>query len=154
MILASGVIILLPSFMVRITIQKFLFAQIASTAVAVASCVIILLSRGIVFKWPQVKLFDRGILFSALPFAITIFLMSIHVRLDGFLLERIHRNGAHEAGIYAAAYRLLDVSNMAGYLISSFFMPYIARLWSEGKSLQLPTLQTRHLQLMFATTIA
>src|SRR5205085_488574 len=43
---------------------------------------------------------------------------------------------------------------LVGYLFSSFFMPYIARLWSEGKSLQQPTLQTRHLQLMFAITIA
>ncbi len=80
--------------------------------------------------------------------------MSMHVRLDGFLLERLHHNGAREAGIYAAAYRLLDASNMVGYLIASFSMPFIARLWSEGKSLQETILQTRHLQLMIAIAIA
>ena len=32
-------------------------------------------------------------------------------------------------------------------------MPFIARLWSEGKPLQQPILQTRHLQVMFAMTI-
>jgi len=154
MIVACSVLIFLPSFLGPITIQKFLVAQIGSSCVAIIGCLIILLARGIIIRKPSLKLFNRGILLSALPFAITVFLMSIHVRLDGFLLERIHSNGAHEAGIYAAAYRLLDVSNMVGYLISSFFMPYIARLWSEGKSLQQPILQTRHLQVMFAVTIA
>jgi len=80
--------------------------------------------------------------------------MSVHVRADGFLLERIHPEGAHEAGIYAAAYRLLDASNMVGYLIASFFMPFIARLWSEDQPLGKTILQTRHLQLMFAVTIS
>ena len=153
MILACGLLILSPSLLGAITIHKFLLAQIVSTTIAVLSSVAILLSRGIVFKKPSLRFFNRAILFSALPFAITVFLMSIHVRLDGFLLERIHSNGAHEAGIYAAAYRLLDVSNMLGYLIASFFMPFIARLWSEGKPLQQPILRTRHLQVMFAMTI-
>jgi O-antigen/teichoic acid export membrane protein len=80
--------------------------------------------------------------------------MSVHVRADGFLLERIRPDGAHQAGIYAAAYRLLDASNMVGFLIASFFMPFIARLWSENQPLEKTILQTRHLQLMFAITIA
>jgi O-antigen/teichoic acid export membrane protein len=154
MIVACSVLIFVPSLLGPITIRKFLIAQIASSSVAIIISIIVLLARRIAIRKPTLKLFNRAILLSALPFAITVFLMSIHVRLDGFLLERIHSNGAHEAGIYAAAYRLLDVSNMVGYLISSFFMPYIARLWSEGKSLQQPILQTRHLQLMFAITIA
>jgi len=130
-----------------------LLAQIASTTVAVFAVIIILISRGIVFTRPRLKFLNRAVLFSALPFAITVFLMSVHVRLDGFLLERIHSNGPHEAGIYAAAYRLLDVSNTVGYLIASFFMPFVARLWSEGKPLTGTIVQTRHLQVMFAITV-
>src|SRR5205085_3999780 len=99
MIAACSVLIFLPSFLGPITIQKFLVAQIASSSIAIISCIIILLARGIVIRKPNLKLFNRGILLSALPFAITVFLMSIHVRLDGFLLERIHRNGPHESGI-------------------------------------------------------
>jgi O-antigen/teichoic acid export membrane protein len=153
MIVMCSFIILWPSSFGHITIQKFLLAQIASTAVAVVTVIIILISRGIVFTRPRLKFFRRTVLFSALPFAITVFLMSVHVRLDGFLLERIHHNGAHEAGIYAAAYRLLDVSNTVGYLIASFFMPFVARLWSEGTPLQGTIIQTRHLQIMFALTV-
>jgi O-antigen/teichoic acid export membrane protein len=153
MILICSCIILAPSFFGQINIQKFLLAQIASTTVAVFAVIIILISRGIVFTRPRLKFLNRAVLFSALPFAITVFLMSVHVRLDGFLLERIHSNGPHEAGIYAAAYRLLDVSNTVGYLIASFFMPFVARLWSEGKPLKGTILQTRHLQVMFAITV-
>jgi O-antigen/teichoic acid export membrane protein len=153
MILICSFIILWPSSFGQMTIQKFLLAQIASTTVAVVAVIIILISRGVVFARPRLKFFSRTVLFSALPFAITIFLMSVHVRLDGFLVERIHHNGAHEAGIYAAAYRLLDVSNTVGYLIASFFMPFVARLWSEGKPLQGTIMQTRHLQVMFAITV-
>ena len=153
MIFLCSFIILWPSSFVQMTIQKFLLAQIASTTVAVFAVITILISRGIVFTRPRLKFFSRTVLFSALPFAVTVFLMSVHVRLDGFLVERIHRNGAHEAGIYAAAYRLLDVSNTVGYLIASFFMPFVARLWSEGKQLRGTIMRTRHLQVMFAITV-
>src|SRR5437762_729771 len=154
MIVICASFIFLPAFFGTINIQKFITAQIISTAIATLIVIIILLSRGIAFKKPGLKFFNRTIIFSVLPFAITVFLMSMHVRLDGFLLERLHRNGAQEAGIYAAAYRLLDASNMVGYLIASFSMPFIARLWSEGKSLRETILQTRHIQLMFAVAIA
>jgi len=153
MILVCGAFIFFPSAFGTIDIGRFIGAQVVCTTIATLIVIIILFSRGIAFKRPSFKLFDRPMILSVLPFAITIFLMSIHIRLDGFLLERLHHNGAHEAGIYAAAYRLLDASNMVGYLIASFFLPFIARLWSEGKRLQETVLQTRHVQLMFATSM-
>jgi O-antigen/teichoic acid export membrane protein len=154
MVLICGVFILLPSLFGSINIQRFLTAQIISTSIATAIVIIILLSRKIYFKKPSIRFFSPSVLLSVLPFAFVIFFMSVHNRLDGFLLERMHHNGAHEAGIYAAAYRLLDASNMVGYLIASFFLPFVARLWTEGKSLQEIILQTRHFQLMFAVTVS
>ena len=154
MILFAGCFIFLPMVFGSIDIDRFLFAQVISTTIAIIIVVVILYAKKIVFKKPQLNFFTRGVLYSVLPFALTVFLMSVHVRADGFLLERIHPHGAHEAGIYAAAYRLLDASNMVGFLIASFFMPFIARLWSEHQPLGKTILQTRHLQLMFAVTIA
>jgi len=154
MILFAGCFIFLPMVFGSIDIDRFLFAQVISTTVAIIIVVVILYSKKIVFKKPQLNFFTRRVIYSVLPFALTVFLMSVHVRADGFLLERIHPNGAHEAGIYAAAYRLLDASNMVGFLIASFFMPFMARLWSEHQPLGKTILQTRHLQLMFAVTIA
>ncbi len=153
MILLCGSFIFLPAIFGVIDIEKFLFSQIVSTSLAIIIVIIILYSKGIVFKKPDLSFFDRSVIGSIVPFALTVFLMSVHVRADGFLLERIHPNGAHEAGIYATAYRLLDASNMIGFLISSFFLPFIARLWSEGQPLQQTILQTRHLQVMFSVMI-
>src|SRR6185503_17205279 len=98
-------------------------------------------------------LLSKQLFLSVLPFAIIVFLMSVHYRLDGFLLERIHRNGDHEAGIYAGAYRLLDAANMIGYLFASFLLPYIARQWSEKKEMQSVILTSRHFLLMFSVMI-
>jgi len=153
MILLAGGFIFWPAVFGSINIDKFLLTQIVSTSIAVVIVVIILYSKRIIFKKPKLNFFTRSVIYAVLPFALTVFLMSVHVRADGFLLERIHAEGAHEAGIYAAAYRLLDASNMVGYLIASFFMPFIARLWSEDHPLEKTILQTRHLQLMFAVTI-
>ena len=153
MILACGGFILWPALFGAINIHKFLLAQMACTSIAILVTMAILLFRGIHFERPRLTFFSRSVILSVLPFAITIFLMSMHIRMDGFLLERLHPAGAHEAGIYAAAYRLLDASTMVGYLIASFFMPFVARLWSENKPLQKTILQTRHLQMMLAVTI-
>ena len=79
--------------------------------------------------------------------------MSVHSRLDAFLLERINVNGAYEAGIYAASYRLLDASNMAGTLIASFTLPYIASQWSRKEDISATILNCRHLLLMAIITI-
>jgi O-antigen/teichoic acid export membrane protein len=84
------------------------------------------------------------------PFALIVLLMSVHYRLDGFLLERIHPNGAMEAGIYASAYRLLDASNMVGYLASSFLVAFIARNLKEKEVMEDAILNTRHLLLFFS----
>lgn len=79
-----------------------------------------------------------------LPFALIILLMSTHYRLDGFLLERLHPQGAHEAGIYASAYRLLDAGNMAGFLAASFLVPFIARHRQEKEMINKAVVQLRH----------
>ena len=154
MIVLAGGFIFFPAIFGTMTIDKFLLTQIVSTTIAIIIVIVILYLNGIVFEKPKLGFFTRSVAFSVLPFAFIVFLMSLHVRADGFLLERIHPEGAHEAGIYAAAYRLLDASNMVGYLVASFFMPFIARLWSESQPLGKTILQTRHLQLMFAVTIA
>jgi O-antigen/teichoic acid export membrane protein len=79
--------------------------------------------------------------------------MATHSRIDAFLLERIHPNGAYESGIYAAAFRLLDATNMSGYLIASFMLPYIARRWSVKTEINSVILQCRHFLLMVSAGI-
>ncbi len=85
---------------------------------------------------------------TVLPFALVILLMSAHNRLDGFLLERWHSNGAYEAGLYAAAYRLLDAGNMLGYLTASFMVPFLAKHLSNKPLLESTILTARTFLLL------
>jgi len=154
MILLCGSILYFSAIFGSMTISKFLFVQIICTTLAILCALIILFKRGIHFRITKPSYINKNLLKSILPFAIILLLMSVHYRLDGFLLERIHPNGAYEAGVYAAAYRLLDASNMIGFLVASFLLPYIARQWSEKQNIQEVVLGSRHLLLMFSITIA
>jgi O-antigen/teichoic acid export membrane protein len=83
-----------------------------------------------------------------LPFSILVLLMSVHNRLDAFLLERVHPNGAFEAGVYATAYRLLDAGNTVGFLAASFLLPYVSRHREQEVLVQETVLKLRHLLLL------
>ncbi len=140
--------ILYTSMFGKISLLLFLQIQAACTALAVSvSFVLILKKRLITIAGKQNV---ENIIKLVLPFALITLLMSIHYRLDGFLLERIHTNGALEAGIYASAYRLLDASNMVGYLASSFLVAFVARNLGEKQTLEDAIFNTRHL-LMFCS---
>jgi len=148
MIIFCGSFLLFPAVTGTISIHTFLYLQLAATLLALIAVKLILWKRKILpvsFKNSRISKKDFQ---SMLPFGLIVLLMSMHNRLDGFLLERLHPNGAHEAGLYAGAYRLLDAFNMAGFLIASFLLPYIAKLKSENKNFDGVVLNARHLLVM------
>jgi O-antigen/teichoic acid export membrane protein len=74
--------------------------------------------------------------------------------MDGFLLLKLfHGNGAVESGIYAKGYRLLDASNMVGYLTASFLVPFIARNKSDVSLINISTSSLLHIILSIALAI-
>lgn len=90
--------------------------------------------KGIRFKWRPA--FSLSLLRQALPFAIVILLMTIYTRIDSVMIERLLPNGASEAGIYAAAYRLLDAGNAFGYLFAVLLLPMFSRGLKSGEGLE------------------
>lgn len=147
MILVCGAIIY-TSWFGGINLLLFLQVQCCCTGAAVLLALAFIGYR---------KLYRGGekepvsyILRRILPFAAIILLMSMHYRLDGFLLERMRPDGATEAGIYASAYRLLDAGNMAGYLAASFLVPFIARHQRDRQAINTALLDLRHVLLFFA----
>lgn len=151
MTLLCGSFLFLPYLFGKITIDKFLWTQVACTAVAIVVVVIILLKRSINFSISRVSLpFTKQLFVSALPFAIIVLLMSVHYRIDGFLLERLLPAGSYEAGVYAGAYRLLDAANMIGFLFASFLLPFLARQWNNKAESNAVILSTRHLLMAFS----
>ena len=111
-------------------IRWFIYAQ--TTAYLTTS----LITLAIVMKKAKVKKlswrwpFFVMILKKSYPYAVLVLLMTFYNRIDGVMLERLlpFRTGAHEAGVYASAYRLLDASNMIAFLFSGLLLPIFSRM--------------------------
>lgn len=74
----------------------------------------------------------RSIFKESYPYALAILLMSIYYRIDGVMLEYLlEEEGAKETGIYAAAFRLLDVVNMFALLFANILLPMFARMLAK-----------------------
>ncbi len=78
-------------------------------------------------RWRWSPVFLRYLWRQSRWFALVVFLMMIYTRVDAVMIEQLHARGVEEAGIYAACYRLLDVSNMPAFLVASFLIPLFAR---------------------------
>ncbi|MCG2613140.1 polysaccharide biosynthesis C-terminal domain-containing protein [Terrimonas sp. NA20] len=154
MLLIAGILLYIPSFQGLLTIEMFAWLQAACLAIAVLIALICLWQKGLLHYlrlsgFPSMKIFRQ-----AFPFALVFLLMSVHARIDAFLLERMSTNGAYETGLYAGAYRLLDAANMVGMLTSSFLLPFIVKRWSTKEDIDEVILSGRHFLVMLATGIA
>jgi len=90
------------------------------------------------FKW----VFSLAILKQSYPYALLILLMMLYTRTDSVMLERLHPNGAHEAGVYAQGFRLLDAFFMFGMIFANLLLPIFSRQLKENKKMALSILKT------------
>jgi O-antigen/teichoic acid export membrane protein len=152
MILLCGSFLYFPLVFGRINLLLFLQVQLVCTALAIlAAFLVVTLNKW----WPGGQKENLLTIFRSIaPFALVILLMSVHSRLDGFLLLRLHTNGSYEAGIYASAFRLLDACNMVGYLAAVFLVPFVSRHQQERKEIETVVLNLRHLLLFFGIGVA
>lgn len=129
MIIFVGLLLWLPSLKNSFNIFWFVGAQIMANCLVAIAALLFILNK---VKWPSFKIdfsIATGLLKKALPFALLSFLMAIYYRIDGVMLERLlNEDGAGQSGIYAAAYRLLDATNMAGYLFATILLPLFSKL--------------------------
>ncbi len=153
-ILSTGLILLFPGLSGSITIDLFVVIQIAGLLLTIALGVVFLFNEINTIIVSPFKHFEPRLLRSSLPFALNIFFMASIGRADGFLLERLLKGGAYEAGIYASGFRLLDAVNMGGYLVASFLLPYISRNWPNEASLKPILNACRHLLIFSGITVA
>ncbi len=153
MILVCGTFIYLPFVAGTITLHSFLIIQVLSIAAAVLVAIMILFYLKLSFTPINRAHLNHSLFKAALPFAMLVFLMSVHNRVDAFLLERLHPNGNYEAGIYASAYRLLDAFLMPGNLVIAFLLPFIAKKFSEQTNFSALVLNVRHFLMMLTVGV-
>ncbi len=110
-------------------LEWFVYAQTISLLITALLALTWLLLKTdlklkIIVEWPLLW----EILKKSAPYALAVFLMGMYTRIDMVMLERLLPNGQSEAGIYAAAYRLLDAASMVGFLIAGLLLPMFSKM--------------------------
>lgn len=113
-----------------LSLSTFVGAQLIAYILATIGLLFFIFPR-VKFKLKFNLLYLRYIWKKSRLFAIAVFLMFLYTRLDALMIEKILQNGVAEAGKYAASYRLLDLSNMLGFLFATLLFPMFARHRSQ-----------------------
>lgn len=117
-------------------IEWFVWAQTASLGITalVAGILVAVTAGHIKLRWEPAKLWLM--LKSTFPYALLGILMSIYYRIDGVMIERmLPEEGAYQAGMYAASFRLMDAANIVGLLFANLLLPMFARMIQKGDDL-------------------
>lgn len=112
---------------VAVNIIFFAIMQVIAIFISLIACSIILLKNkisvfGIIGFNPKLS-----VLKEIAPFALFTFLVLAYNKIDSIMLEKMLSNGQQESGIYAAAYRFLDASNLFPILFASLFLPVLSK---------------------------
>ncbi len=138
MILFCGLLIWNEATRDHFRIEWFVYAQTAAYFLTASIAALIVMKkarfRKLSWNWP----FFMMILKQSLPFATLTFLMAIYNRVDAVLLARIlpGAQGEAQAGIYAHAYRILDVFNQFAYLFAVLLLPLFAHMLKRKENIE------------------
>ena len=133
MIIICGFLLIYPPTAHLFKIQWFVIAQIVCYFIAAVIGYLILKRIGKVklrFSFDAPEIFK--IIRQSFPYALLIFQMSIYNRADVMIMERIlGSEGKNQAGIWAAAFRLIDQANMFGLMFATVLLPLFGRMLSQ-----------------------
>ena len=115
-------------------IEWFVYAQTTSLLLTAMTAFFIIFKQLNDFTFKVNLRFMRSVLRNSFPYALVIFLMTIYTRIDILMIDRMLPDGDNQAGIYAAAFRLLDACNMIGFLFAGILMPMFSKLLIDIKN--------------------
>ena len=133
-ILVCGAFLILSP--AQFSIWHFLIALSAGWGVACVLSFIVMRRSLKVSKQAPVVSEMRTLLASSWPYGIFIALMTAYTRVDAVMLDMLLSDGSFHAGIYAAAYRLLDAVNIFGLLLAGILLPSFAAALQNKSEVQ------------------
>ncbi|MDZ7741393.1 MAG: oligosaccharide flippase family protein [Bacteroidota bacterium] len=138
MILFCGLLIWNQTTRELFRIEWFVYAQTAAYLATAIIAALIVMKKARFRKLSWNWLFFLMILKQSLPFATLTFLMAIYNRVDAVLLARLlpEAQGETQAGIYAHAYRILDVFNQFAYLFAVLLLPLFAHMLKRKENIE------------------
>ncbi len=128
MILICGILLWGGDWSCRFRIEWFIYAQSISYLITFIIAFYIVVKKAAFKRIRWHVPFYLVIFKQSFPFALLVLLMNFYYRIDGIMLERMLDEGAYEAGVYAAAFRLLDAGFMIAYLFSVLLLPIFSRM--------------------------
>lgn len=125
----------LPGF--NFTIEWFVYAQTTSYIITAIVAFFIVIGKTEYLKLNWNYAFFTLIIRKSFPYALLVLLMGMYTRIDSLLIERLlPETGDLQAGIFASAFRLLDVANnMSGVLFAGLLLPIFAKMIKQKKDL-------------------
>ena len=132
LILIGGVMLFSPWAPKVFKIEWFIWIQTIcyATTLLVGFALLVRHLNRPYFSWDPS--FSISLIKKSWPYALLIVLMLLYTRVDGVMLERIHINGAYEAGIYAQGFRLLDALYMFGMIFAGLLFPLFSKQLKES----------------------
>ncbi|MBL7774076.1 MAG: polysaccharide biosynthesis C-terminal domain-containing protein [Chitinophagaceae bacterium] len=125
------------------TIHLFVGLQVVAYVLTMFLCFLFIRKNYARISWKHLSVEHTLSLFrKSFPYAALIFFMGIYMRGDAVLLERLA--GSKETGLFANAFRILDVSNTLGVLTAGVLLPMFSRLIAQQDKInQLVQVSTR-----------
>ena len=138
MILFCGLLIWNQTTREMFKIEWFVYAQTAAylCTAGIAAWIVMKKAKFKRLRWNRA--FFMLILKQSFPFATLTFLMAIYNRVDSVLLEGIlpDPQGDIQSGIYAHAFRLLDVFNQFAYLFAVPLLPLFSHMIKQKQNIE------------------
>ena len=137
-------------------IEWFVYAQTLAYGLTALIALLIVLVKTKFHRLSWNTRFFIVIIKQSFPYFILIMLMGMYNRIDSVLIERLlPLDGKLQSGIYASAYRLLEVANnMSGYLFAVLLLPLFSKMIKEKENLSQILKLSFTLIFLLSTTVA
>jgi O-antigen/teichoic acid export membrane protein len=136
-------------------IMWFVYAQTASYLIAAVVALVIVLLKAKIVRLTWNFTFFRAILKKSFPFALLTLLMAIYGWIDSVMIERILPISVSrtQAGIFASAFRFLNVLVQIAYLVSVILLPLFSKMLKKKEDLK-PIIRSAFTLLFFFSVTA
>ncbi len=137
-------------------IEWFVYSQTAAYSLTAIIALVIVLFKAHFHRLNWSPAFFAIIIKQSFPYFMLILFMGMYSRIDSVLIERLLPvDGELQSGIYAMAFRLLDVANnMSGYLFAVLLLPIFSKMIKDRDNLSQILKLSFTLLFMISSTVA
>ncbi len=131
-IVICGFLLLDPVTRNAFRIEWLIYSQTAAYLISASLAFSLVFSRTGMEPFRFNLRYYRMVLNQSLPYAVLILLMATYLRIDSVLVGKLLDNGTEQAGIYAQAFRIIEILSNYGYLFTLILLPVFSKMLKQG----------------------